>query len=78
MGDNTADDIDLTLPDFLDRRKNGIVAELAMPTTVRTREPKLKWPKKRNWRKIEQRRREQEKREGAALAAGAIVKRKGQ
>jgi hypothetical protein len=69
---------DLTLPDFLDRKLNGIVAEQKAPSNVRRQAQRLVWPKKRNWRKIEQRRRELEKREGAALLAGAFIKRKGQ
>jgi hypothetical protein len=67
------------LPDFLNRKLNGFATDL--PTGM-TRRPsshtKLVWPKKRNWRKIEARRREQEKREGAALVVGAFKARRGQ
>jgi hypothetical protein len=56
---------DLTLPDFLNRKLNGIATDL--PTgTVRRREQKLVWPKKRNWRKIVERRRRREAAENAA------------
>jgi hypothetical protein len=65
------------LPDFLNRKLNGLASDL--PTgIVRRKEVKLIWPKKRNWAKIAKRRREQEKKEGAALEAGAFRVRKGQ
>jgi hypothetical protein len=67
---------DLELPEFLRRKTNGIATE--EQANIRARAQKLVWPKKRNWRKIEERRRARDKAEGAAIAAGAIVKRKGQ
>jgi hypothetical protein len=74
-------DEELVLPDFLNRKLNGIKPD-PLPTYLaqRFRNPtKLVWPKKRNWRKIEARRRKQEAKEnGAALKLGAFVKRKGQ
>jgi hypothetical protein len=67
-------DDDLTLPDFLDRKLNGIAPatpeEIRMAKAVR-REPRIVWPKKRNWKKIEERRRRQEK-------VGLITVRRGQ
>lgn len=57
---------DLDLPPFLDRKINGIKTE--EPTIrVRSHRPKLVWTKKRNWRKIEKKRRERERREQASF-----------
>lgn len=67
-------DDDLTLPDFLDRKKNGVAPstpeEIRAAKTMK-RAQRIVWPKKRNWKKIEERRRRQEK-------VGLITVRKGQ
>lgn len=67
------------MPEFLNRKTNGI--ESANPNTVRIpgmHGQKLIAPPKRNWRKIEKRRREQAKKEGTSLSGGSMRQRKGQ
>lgn len=68
---------DLAIPDFLDRKRNGLTPDDPRGKKRADRSGII-WPKKRNWRKLETRRREREKREGAALFAGAFKARKGQ
>jgi hypothetical protein len=68
---------DLTLPDFLDRKKNGITHE-HVPGLKRADRNGIVWPKKKNWARIERLRREREKREGASLKGCTLVQRKGQ
>lgn len=58
---------DLALPDFLDRKKNGIVHE-PVKGLKRADRNGIVWPKKRNWRKLEARRRKREKAEGVNLS----------
>lgn len=71
---------DFTIPDFLNRKLNpSYTTPEEMRAAKRLRSDRgIVWPKKRNWRKIEQRRREQEKKENAALQMGAFRVRKGQ
>lgn len=57
---------DLAIPPFLDRKINGIKTEAPM-IRARAHQPKLKWTPKKNWRKIEKRRRERKKREQEAF-----------
>lgn len=51
---------DLTIPAFLDRKVNGIVTE-KVTGLKRADRNGIVWPKKRNWRKLEKRRRAAEK-----------------
>jgi hypothetical protein len=65
------------LPEFLDRKLNGIVNE-HVTGLKRADKSGIVWPKKKNWRRIEALRREREKREGGSLKGCALVQRKGQ
>lgn len=64
------------LPDFLNRKLNPIAEDRKASELRRAMRGGIIWTKKRNWRKIEARRREREKREGTAIAK--ITNRRGQ
>lgn len=52
--------MDEDIPPFLDRKLNGITPE-SPAGKKRAARNKIIWPPKRNWRKIEKRRREKQK-----------------
>lgn len=61
---------DLTIPAFLDRKTNGVVSGVNTEHNGRY-VPKngITWPRKKNWRKIAERRRKAEKADGVQLTA---------
>jgi hypothetical protein len=72
-------DDDLTLPDFLNRKLNGLATDLPTGTVRRKEpEPRLIWTKKRNWARIAKLERERAKREGTSLKGCTFTNRSGQ
>lgn len=65
---------DLAIPAFLDRKQNGITTPKRTNQRYADKNGII-WPKKKNWRKIAERRR---KAEGASLKGYTFTQRRGQ